>query len=148
MAAFPYQQHHSYLLDQTVFFPNPTTTTTTTAAAAAAACWFPQFNQPHDHPCHGYHHDQVSVANKLQSPDSSMSMVLDDQKVESGNEFLAKKRKDKQMSSLNQAQSKDTSNTLKKQKKINDYQEEKKKKNTKKGSCEEGAVEYIHAVTR
>ncbi|KAI3727092.1 hypothetical protein L1987_66901 [Smallanthus sonchifolius] len=144
MAAFPYQQHHSYLLDQTVFFPNPTTTTTTTTAAG----WFPQFHQPHDHSFHGYHHDQVSVANKLQSPDSSMSMVLDDHKVESANEFLAKKRKDKQMSSLNQAQSKDTSNTLKKQKKINDYQEEKKKKNTKKGSSEEGAVEYIHVRAR
>lgn len=93
--------------------------------------------------------DQASVANKLQSPGSSMSMVLDDQKVESGNELLAKKRKDKHMSSLNHAQSKDTSNRLKKQKKINDYQEEKKKKNIKKGSSEEeGAVGYIHVRAR
>ncbi|XP_076898075.1 transcription factor BC1-like [Bidens hawaiensis] len=123
MAAFSYQQHQSYLLDPTVFIPNPTSTTT----------WFPQFHQ-------------------LQSPDSSsMSMVLDDHKVESGNELLAKKRKDNnQMSSLNQAQSKDTSNKLKKPKKTNDYQQEKKKKNTKKGgsSKEEGAVEYIHVRAR
>ncbi|KAI3759546.1 hypothetical protein L6452_07436 [Arctium lappa] len=160
MAAFSYQQHQSFLLDQAVFFPSSTTTTTTTTSS------FPQFHQPHDHAFHGHHHelittkmsvdsnnnmDQFSVANKLQSPDSSMSMVLDDQKVESGNELLlAKKRKDKHMSSLNHAQSKDTSNRLKKQKKINDYQEEKKKKNIKKGSSEdqEGAIGYIHVRAR
>lgn len=84
MAAF---SHQSFLLhNQTVYFPNPTTTTN-------AAC-FP------DHTFHGYYEDQAaSVANKLQSPDSSMSMVLDDQKLESGNiELLAKKRKEKQVS--------------------------------------------------
>ncbi|KAJ0440551.1 putative transcription factor bHLH family [Helianthus annuus] len=138
MAAFSHQQHQSFFLDQTVLFPNPNTT---------AAC-FPQFHQPHNHAVHGYHHDQASVANKLQSPASSMSMVLDDQKVESGNELLAKKRKDKQMLA-HHAQSKDTSNKVKKQKKTNDYQEEKKKKNTKKGSSEEeGAVGYIHVRAR
>ncbi|KAD2806119.1 hypothetical protein E3N88_39496 [Mikania micrantha] len=142
MAAFSHHQHPSFLLDQTVFFPNPTTTTT-------GAC-FPQFHQPHDHAFNGHHHhhDQDSVANKLQSPDSSMSMISDDQKVESGNEFLAKKRKDKQMSSYH-AQSKDTSNKLKKQKKTNDYQEQKRKKNTQKGSSEEeAAVGYIHVRAR
>ncbi|XP_076889736.1 basic helix-loop-helix protein 80-like [Bidens hawaiensis] len=134
MAAFSHQQHQSYILDhQTIFFPNPNTTT--------AAC-FPQFNQPHDH--------QASVAHKLQSPESSMSMVLDDLKVESGNEFLAKKRKDRQMVS-HQDQSKDTSNKMiKKHKKTNDYQEEKKKKNTKKCSSdqEETEVGYIHVRAR
>ncbi|XP_076893617.1 transcription factor BC1-like [Bidens hawaiensis] len=123
MSAFSYQQHQPYFLDPTAFIPNPTNTTT----------WFPQFHQ-------------------LQSPESSMSMVLaDHHKVESGNELLAKKRKDNiQMSSLNQAQSKDTSNKLKKPKKTNDYQKEKKKKNTKKSgsSKEEGAVEYIHVRAR
>ncbi|KAM0004532.1 putative transcription factor bHLH family [Helianthus debilis subsp. tardiflorus] len=143
MAAFSHQQQNSYILDPTLFFPNPTTTNTTTAAA-----WLPHFHQPHDHSFHGPHYDQVAVANKLQSSDSSMSMVLDDPKVESGNEFLAN-RKDKQMSSLNQTQSKDASNNrLRKQKKINDCQEEKKKKNTKKGSSEEGAAEYIHVRAR
>ncbi|KAJ0709347.1 putative transcription factor bHLH family [Helianthus annuus] len=147
MAAFSYQQQNSYIPDPTFFFPNPTTTGTTTNTTTAAA-WFPHFHQPHDHSFHGPHYDQVAVANKLQSSDSSMSMVLDDPKVESGNEFLAN-RKDKQMSSLNQAQSKDASNNrLRKQKKINDCQEEKKKKNTKKGSSEEGAAEYIHVRAR
>ncbi|KAK1433964.1 hypothetical protein QVD17_10882 [Tagetes erecta] len=132
MAAFSY----NYLVDQTVFFPNP------------------QFNQPHDQPSlYGHHHDQASVANKyMQSPCSSISMVLDDQKADSGNDqLLPKKRKDKQVStnSLNQAQSKDTSNRMKKQKKTNDcHQEEKKKKNNTKRGCsnedEEGAVGYIH----
>ncbi|XP_024970817.1 transcription factor bHLH137 isoform X1 [Cynara cardunculus var. scolymus] len=162
MAAFTYQQHHSFLLDQAVFFPS--STTSTTAAATTTTC-FPQFHQPNDHAFQGHHHelittkvtvhsnnniDQASVANKLQSPDSSMSMVLDDQKVESGNELLAKKRKDKHMSSLNHAQSKDTSNRMKKQKKMNDYQEEKKKKTIKKGSSseEEGAIGYIHVRAR
>lgn len=135
MASFTYQQHHSFLLDQSVFFTNPTATTTTTITS------FPQFHQSHD---------QVSVTNKLQSPDSSVSVVLDDQKVSSGNELLAKKRKDKQMCSLNHAQSKDTSNKLKKQKKSNDHQEEKKKKNImKQGSCDEdGAIGYIHVRAR
>ncbi|XP_076960953.1 transcription factor BC1-like [Bidens hawaiensis] len=137
MAAFSHQHHQSYILDhQTIFFPNHNTTTT-------AAC-FPQFNQPYDH--------QASVAHKLQSPESSMSMVLEDQKVESGNELLAKKRKDRQMVS-HQDQSKDTSNKMiKKHKKTNDDQEEfKKKKNTKK-SCssdqEEIEVGYIHVRAR
>ncbi|KAI3777699.1 hypothetical protein L1987_47500 [Smallanthus sonchifolius] len=143
MAAFSHQHHQSFFLDQTVFFPNPTTSNTATC--------FPQFLQPHDHAnFHGHHHDQASVANKLPSPDSSMSMVLDDQKLESGtcNELLAKKRKDKQMFSYHADQSKDTINKLKKQKKTNDYQEEKKKKNTKKGCEEEGEVGYIHVRAR
>ncbi|KAI3671460.1 hypothetical protein L1987_87198 [Smallanthus sonchifolius] len=142
MAAFSHQHHQSFFLDQTVFFPNPTTTTTAS---------FPIFQQPHDHAnFHSHYHDQASVTNKLLSPDSSMSMVLDDQKVESGNgnELLAKKRKDKQMFSYHDDQSKDTSNKLKK-KKTNDYQEEiKKKKNTKKGCEEEGAVGFIHVRAR
>ncbi|KAI7736471.1 hypothetical protein M8C21_012076 [Ambrosia artemisiifolia] len=142
MAAFSHQQHQSFFLDQTVFISNPNTTTTT-------AC-FPQFHQPHNHANSfiGHHHDQASVANKLQSPDSSMSMVLDDQKVESDNNEL--KRKDKQRISY-LAQSNDANNKVKKQKKTNDYQEEKKKKNTKKGSSyneEEGAVGYIHVRAR
>ncbi|KAK9066362.1 hypothetical protein SSX86_013684 [Deinandra increscens subsp. villosa] len=139
MSSFSYQQHLSnYLLNPTAFFPDPPT---------ATATWLPADQLFH-------HYDQVSVANTLVSQESSMSMVLDDHKVDeiSGNEFLAKKRKDKQlMSSLNQAQSKDTSNRMKKQKKTNDYQEEKKKKNLKKsGSCdqEEGAVGYIHVRAR
>lgn len=88
MAGFSH--HSNYLLDQTVLYPNP------------------QFHQPYDQPMYGHPHDQASVANKyLQSPDSSLSMVLDDQKVESSNELLPKKRKDKQVStSLNNAQSK------------------------------------------
>lgn len=130
MAAFSYNQHHSYLLEQNVFFSNLTTTNLS------------QYHQLNDHAFHGHHHDQVS-------PDSSMSMVLDDQKVESGNDLLAKKRKDKQLSSVNNAQSKDTSK-LKKQKKSNDCQEEKKKKNAKKivPSEEEGAIGYIHVRAR
>ncbi|KAL7603374.1 transcription factor bHLH137 isoform X1 [Lactuca sativa] len=137
MAAFSYhQQHQSFVLDQTVFFPFPTTTTTTTTTS------FSQFHEQHD---------QVYVANKLQSPDSSMSIVLDDQKVSSVNDQLfAKKRKDKQICSLHRAQSKDTSTKLKKQKKSNDYQEEKKKKIiSKQSSCEEeGAIGYIHVRAR
>ncbi|XP_071711976.1 transcription factor BC1-like [Rutidosis leptorrhynchoides] len=134
MAAFnSYQQHHSLYVDQNVFFSNPNTTNTTD---------FTQFNQLHDHAnFHNNHHDQIS-------PASSMSVVLDDQKLASVNEMLAKKRKDKQMSSLNHAQSKDTSNRMKKTKKSNDYQEEKKKKNTKNCSSEEGAVGYIHVRAR
>ncbi|KAK1422408.1 hypothetical protein QVD17_25506 [Tagetes erecta] len=125
MAAF---SHQSFLHDQTIFFPNP------------AAC----FPHDHDHTFHGFYEDQPCVANKLQSPDTSMSVVLDDQKVESGNELLAKKRKDKQVVSYH-VQSKDTNKRLKKQKKTNDYQEEKKKKNTKNGPCEEeGEIGYIH----
>ncbi|KAK9054606.1 hypothetical protein SSX86_025685 [Deinandra increscens subsp. villosa] len=141
MAAFSHQQHQSFLLDQTVIFPNSTTTRTT------AAC-FPKFQQPHDHHHHPHEYNQTaSVANKL-SPDSSMSMVLDDQKVESGNEFLPKKRKDTQIVSYH-AQYKDTSNRIKKQKKTNDDQEEKRKKNTKKGPVEEeGTVGYIHVRAR
>ncbi|KAL4584701.1 hypothetical protein LXL04_009309 [Taraxacum kok-saghyz] len=138
MAAFSYQQHQSLLLDQSVFFPYHTTTTTTTTATSFSD----QFHQ--------HHHDQVSESNQLQSPGSSMSMVLDDQKISSGNELLAKKRKDKQMCSVNHAQSKDTSTKIKKQKKSNDYQEEKRKKNiTKQSSCdEEGAIGYIHVRAR
>ncbi|KAL8230484.1 hypothetical protein R6Q57_000262 [Mikania cordata] len=146
MSSFSYQQHQSNLLNPTIFFPNPAAAATTTVTAAAS--WLPQFHQPHDHYFHGHLHDQL--ASKLPSPESSMSMVLDDHKPESGNGFLAKKRKDKQIASLNQAQSKDTSNRLKKQKNTNDFQVEKKKKNTKKGSSEEeeGAVGYIHVRAR
>lgn len=146
MAAFSYHQHNnSYLLDQTVSFPNTSSTTQL------------------QYRLHNDDHQVVlpPVANNLQhSPASSMSMVVDDHNnVDTSgindHFILAKKRKDKQISSsLNHAQSKDTSNLrLKKQKKSNDFQKGKKKKNAsseqeEEEEEEEGAVGYIHVRAR